>query len=155
VTEIFSATLNEPEMQIFAARLAPLLKPRDCVTLYGDLGAGKSTFVRAAIQALTKAEEVPSPTFTLVQTYEGKTGPVWHFDLYRLKKSAEVLELGWEEAASEGIVFVEWPERLESLLPKSALSVHIDFVEEAARRRLRLEGSETWGKRLSPTLPMK
>jgi tRNA A37 threonylcarbamoyladenosine biosynthesis protein TsaE len=80
---------------------------------------------------------------------------VWHFDLYRLKKSAEVLELGWEEAASEGIVFVEWPERLESLLPKSALSVHIDFVEEAARRRLRLEGSETWGKRLSPTLPMK
>jgi tRNA threonylcarbamoyladenosine biosynthesis protein TsaE len=153
--DIFSATFTESEMQAFAARLVPLLKPRDCVVLYGDLGAGKSTFVRAAIQALTKAEEVPSPTFTLVQTYEGKSGPVWHFDLYRLKKSAEVLELGWEDALAEGVVFVEWPERLESLLPKACLAVHIDFVEETAQRRLRLEGSETWAKRLSPILPTK
>jgi tRNA threonylcarbamoyladenosine biosynthesis protein TsaE len=155
VPEIFSANLNESEMQAFAARLAPLLKPRDCVALYGDLGAGKSTFVRAAIRALTGAEEVPSPTFTLVQIYEGKTGPVWHFDLYRLKKSEEVLELGWEDALAEGLVFVEWPEQLESLLPRSSLAVHIDFNENAATRRLSLKSDDVWAKRLSPIVSTK
>jgi tRNA threonylcarbamoyladenosine biosynthesis protein TsaE len=101
-----------------AARLgraiAAGLRRGDAVCLSGPLGAGKSTVARAAVRALTSPDEdVPSPTFTLVQTYQGPDFPVAHFDLYRLRSADEALELGLDDAISDGAALIEWPERLD------------------------------------------
>ena len=92
--------------------IAPLLAPGDSVLLYGPLGMGKSTLARGLIRALTTPDEdVPSPTFTLVQFYESDP-PVAHFDLYRLTRPEEAFEIGLDEALDEGCALIEWPERL-------------------------------------------
>jgi tRNA threonylcarbamoyladenosine biosynthesis protein TsaE len=135
--------------------LARLLRPGDLVALYGDLGAGKTALARALIRALpgpegAATEEVPSPTFTLVQIYERDPAPVWHFDLYRLERAEEVHELGLSEALAEGIALVEWPERLGALLPAAALSVTLSFDGAAnGGRRARLAGGGDWPQRLA------
>ncbi len=109
---------GEPATQAFGARLAACLRPGDVVALQGDLGSGKTTLARAVIQALTTPDqEVPSPTFTLVQTYATHPdkipdGEIWHFDLYRITDPVEVEELSWDEAVQSGIVLVEWADRL-------------------------------------------
>lgn len=109
-----------------------MLVSGDVVLLHGDLGMGKTVLSRALIRALCKEEgmEVPSPTFTLVQTYDSDKGAIWHFDLYRLCDPEEIYEIGWEEALSEGtgLVLVEWPERLDYLLPQNAVHVLISSV---------------------------
>ena len=92
--------------------IAPLLAPGDSVLLYGPLGMGKSTLARGLIRALTTPDEdVPSPTFTLVQFYDSEP-PVAHFDLYRLTRPEEAFEIGLDEALDEGCAVIEWPERL-------------------------------------------
>ncbi|WP_180899579.1 tRNA (adenosine(37)-N6)-threonylcarbamoyltransferase complex ATPase subunit type 1 TsaE [Martelella soudanensis] len=123
----------------FAGRLAPLLIAGDCLLLDGDLGMGKSTFARALIRARLgdPALEVPSPTFTLVQIYDGAP-PLWHFDLYRLSDPDELIELGIDEALAEAISLIEWPDRGEGVLPRDAL--RLTFAEEGAGRRVRLSG---------------
>jgi len=123
----------------FAGRLAPLLISGDCLLLDGDLGMGKSTFARALIRArlCDAALEVPSPTFTLVQIYDGEP-PIWHFDLYRLSDPDELIELGIDEALAEGISLIEWPDRGAGVLPKDALL--LSFAEEGEGRLVRLSG---------------
>jgi tRNA threonylcarbamoyladenosine biosynthesis protein TsaE len=104
--------------------LATLLQPGDTVLLGGGIGAGKTHLSRALIQAkLNRAEDVPSPTFTLVQTYEADDCEIWHADLYRLSHPNEVLELGLEAAFESGICLIEWPDRLGDLVPKTALNI--------------------------------
>lgn len=122
-----TTTSSETETGIIAARLAEHLRPGDVVALRGTLGAGKSVFARALIRTLCNdlQLEVPSPTFTLAQTYEADLGTVWHFDLYRLLDADDVFEVGWEEARAGGIVLVEWPERIEALLPASRWEVDL------------------------------
>src|SRR5271170_7579662 len=101
-----------------AARLATLARPRDVVALRGTLGSGKTSFARGFIAARAgRALEVPSPTFTLVQTYDLPAGTIWHFDLYRLVRPDDAIELGIDEAFASGINLIEWPERLGDLLP--------------------------------------
>lgn len=124
-------TNSEQETIEFAREFSKSLKPRDVVLLNGDLGMGKSVFCRAVLRALCSFDdmEVPSPTFTLVQTYDASIGTLWHFDLYRLSDVSEVYELGWEEALVDGIILVEWPERLGYLLPKSYIDVTLSLVD--------------------------
>ena len=111
------------------------------VALAGDLGAGKTTFARALIAAFAAEAgqappEVPSPTFTLVQTYEFPRATLWHFDLYRIERPQDALELGIEEALAEGIALIEWPERLGPLLPARRIAVTLAFARADEARRI-------------------
>jgi tRNA threonylcarbamoyladenosine biosynthesis protein TsaE len=131
--------------EALARALAPLLRPGDAVLLDGPLGAGKTAFARALLRTLAGEPglEVPSPSYTLVQTYETPSGPVAHFDLWRLDGPPDLAELGWDEARA-GIVLVEWPDRLGALRPSDALA--ITFHPEAGdMRRVALTG---WPDRL-------
>jgi tRNA threonylcarbamoyladenosine biosynthesis protein TsaE len=131
------------ETEALAARLAALARPGDALLLSGPLGAGKSALARAFLRALAEdaSLEVPSPTFTLVQSYETKRGPAHHFDLWRIAGPGELAELGWEEAR-EGIVLVEWPERLGALAPPEALRVTLAQGEAEEARIATLTGWE-------------
>lgn len=122
----------------------------DCILLRGDLGSGKTTFARGFIQALNPAhDEVVSPTFTLVQTYPAGDKAVWHFDLYRLKNPEEITEIGLDEALHSGITLIEWPELVQSLLPRDALDVTIETGSDPHQRRFTFTGSSAaWQARL-------
>ncbi len=148
-TSLLSVPLpDEAATAALARRLAPTLVPGDVLALRGDLGAGKTAFARALVRALVGDDEaeVPSPTFTLVQTYDSGAGPVWHFDLYRLSGPDEVQELGWDEVG-QGIALVEWPDRLGPLLPRDRLELTMSFDGSDARRA-DLAGFGAWGARL-------
>ena len=140
---------DETATGVLAARLAALARPGDVIALRGDLGAGKTCFARAFIAARGGDEAVPSPTFTLVQTYDLAGGTVWHFDLYRLCSPDEAWELGIEDAFRDGIALIEWPERLGSLLPRRHLLVALDFAAAPRARRVVLDGDGDWPARLA------
>ena len=127
--------LTEPELLAFAVDFAKTLPPTGVVALWGDLGAGKTTFIRQVIQSFAGDLNliVPSPTFTLVQEYTLPKGTLWHCDLYRLTSPDECLELGLIEAMHEHLCFIEWPERMGSYLPKNRIDVHINTVDEHSR----------------------
>lgn len=150
---------DEAATMRFARALAALARPGDLIALDGDLGAGKTVLARAFINALpgpdgeAVCEEVPSPTFTLVQIYERLPAPVWHFDLYRLSSPDEVYELGIEEALAEGITLVEWPQRLGGAfaLP-SRLDLRLEFAAAPEARKLALQGGAAWQNRMGDLL---
>jgi tRNA threonylcarbamoyladenosine biosynthesis protein TsaE len=135
--------------------LAGLARPGDVICLHGTLGTGKSTLARAFVRALTDPdEEVPSPTFTLVQTYETEIGDIWHFDLYRLDKPADAFELGIEEAFAEGICLIEWPDRLGRLMPRGRLDVELSAgASEGARRAVLTSHAGAWDDRWGEIAP--
>lgn len=133
---------DETATQELAARLAGAMRAPAVIALRGDLGAGKTAFARAFIRALpgTRADEdVPSPTFTLVQTYDSETGTVWHFDLYRVESPAELRELGWDDAIDEGICIIEWPDKAGGALPEDRIDVVIERGATETSRRVRIE----------------
>jgi tRNA threonylcarbamoyladenosine biosynthesis protein TsaE len=115
------------------ARIASGLRPGDAVALGGDLGAGKTTLARAILGALGVDENMPSPTFTLVQTYETAAFPVQHFDLYRIEDPRELEELGLDESVDAGAALVEWPERAEGRLPGEVLYVSLTMIDVQSR----------------------
>lgn len=125
---------DEAATQALGRTLAASLRPGDTVCLTGPLGAGKSTLARALIRALTTPdEEVPSPTFTLVQFYETPAFPLAHFDLYRLSDPDEAYEIGLDEALDGGVALIEWPQRLEGRLPATRLDIDIALDGDARR----------------------
>ena len=130
-----------------AEMLAPRLKAGDVIALRGGLGVGKTTFSRALISALMRREtEVPSPTYTLVQTYEGPAFPIFHFDLYRLEHPDEVFELGWDET-QDGLALIEWPDRAGPHLPGWRVDLTLDIVGDIRVATLEPRG-EDWQTRL-------
>jgi tRNA threonylcarbamoyl adenosine modification protein YjeE len=139
---------DETATASLAVALAAQARPGDVLTLSGVLGAGKTSFARFFIRALGIGEEVPSPTFTLVQTYETTRGTVWHFDLYRLTSPEEVWELGFEEALIDGIILIEWPERIGALLPRERLDLTLAAGAAPQARVATLQGSAGWSARL-------
>jgi tRNA threonylcarbamoyladenosine biosynthesis protein TsaE len=138
---------DEAATAALAARVAALARPGDAVLLDGPLGAGKSSFCRAFLRAARGdlALEVPSPTFTLVQEYALPGTTAFHFDLWRLDGPQGLAELGWEEAR-EGIVLVEWPDRLGALRPDGALAVSLAPGADEGARLATLAG---WPDRLA------
>ena len=133
-----------------AARLAGLLAPGDVVLLEGPLGAGKSEFARLLLRAATgdPTLDVPSPTFTLVQSYDTLAGIVQHFDLYRLSGPGDLVEIGWDEARRD-IVLVEWPDRLGNLVPENALRIALAQGSSDNERIATLSG---WDARIGALL---
>lgn len=133
--------------EALAAEFADRLGPGDVVALTGDLGAGKTVFARALIRALGRNSgieigHVPSPTFTLVQLYELAAFTVYHFDLYRLAAPDEVWETGIEDAFADGISVIEWADRIDGLLPRDVIRIHLAFgAGETARTATVLEGA--------------
>lgn len=139
-------------MMALGAKLGHILRSGDVVLLYGDLGAGKTTFSRGLIQGLlTEPEEVVSPTFTLVQTYPTTDFILYHYDLYRLEigDASTLTELGWDESLTDGVTLVEWPERLSpDFIPKKALFIRITPCPDQSRD-LEWGGHISWQNRLN------
>ena len=147
----FTLTASTSEaMNALGAALGKCLKQGDVVLLYGDLGAGKTTFSRGLIMAIDHdATEIVSPTFTLVQTYDVNGTVLYHYDLYRLETgdASTLTELGWDEAITNGITLVEWSERLtDDYIPNDALQIHISHINDT--RELKFIGNEDWVTRL-------
>jgi len=143
--------------QAFGRRLAKLLRRGDAVALKGGLGVGKTTLARAIVAGLSPdSGDVPSPTFTLVQTYPVTLadGPaeLWHFDLYRLDRPSQVYELGIEDALADGVSLIEWPDLAEPLLPKrTVLTIELEIADGQARRAL-IDGGAAWNDRMAGLL---
>lgn len=116
---------DEASTVIFGRKLAQMAKQGDVFALFGTLGMGKSVLARAFIQSLTGAEEVPSPTFTLVQSYDAPDFEIFHYDLYRIKSPEEIFEIGMEEAVYQGVSLIEWPEMMGGYLPRNCFRVEI------------------------------
>jgi len=133
----------------YARAIGRHLAPGDTLLLSGPVGAGKTHFARSLIQSiLTIPEDVPSPTFTLVQTYDTARGPLWHADLYRVSMDTEIDELGLVEAFEDAICLIEWPDRLGPLRPDDALSVDITVGETTRAARLKWSDPR-WASRLT------
>lgn len=137
-----------------AASIAKMLVAGDVVTLRGDVGAGKTSFAQKLIYALAPdAGDVTSPTFNLMQSYDvtlssGQPEVIWHLDLYRLEEASEAAALGLDELEAH-IILIEWPEIIESQLPRARLDIYFTFGDDAEKRTFLLHGNEAWRKRLA------
>ena len=145
--------LTLPELEALAGRLAGLLAPGNAITLRGDLGAGKTSFARALVRAVSPKEtEVTSPTFTLMQSYDValKSGAqvLWHLDLYRLEEEGEADALGLEELWPQ-VTVIEWPEIIEKRLPDERLDITFGFTGNEDTRSVTLYGNDAWRQRLA------
>lgn len=125
---------DEYETADFGRRLAAIARKGDVFALFGTLGMGKSVLARSFIQSLTGAGEVPSPTFTLVQTYEAPNFEIYHYDLYRLKSPDEIYEIGMEDALYSGVSLIEWPEQMGAYLPRDIFKVN--FMPKGENREI-------------------
>lgn len=148
-----SKTLSCPDEQAtgnIAEALGAGLRPGDTVLLEGGIGAGKTFFARHLIQSLLLVpEDVPSPTYTLVQVYDAAPGEIWHCDLYRLSDPSQCIELGLEDAFDTAICLVEWPDRLGSLAPVGALTIALAATGTEGARTLELSWTDPkWETRL-------
>ena len=148
-TGLALVTHTPEDTRAIGRTLAAFLRPRDVIALTGDLGAGKTTFVQGAADGLQVTEPVLSPTFTLVRRYSG-TLPVYHLDVYRLERLQEALDIGLEEILDEGaVVFIEWGDAIDPLLPPEHLQVELTLPAEGDSRQLELTWfGRSWAERI-------
>ncbi|MBM3572272.1 MAG: tRNA (adenosine(37)-N6)-threonylcarbamoyltransferase complex ATPase subunit type 1 TsaE [Alphaproteobacteria bacterium] len=148
-TRVTIDLMDEDATRRLAIAIAAMARLGDVIALSGELGAGKTSFARAFIAARAGQDvEVPSPTFTLVQTYDLDNAAIWHFDLYRIGEAGEARELGLDEAHAEGIALIEWPDRLGRQLPADRLDLVLAFGAAENARRACLIGHGGWARRL-------
>lgn len=136
-----------------AKRLASTLQPGDIITFNGNLGAGKTEFCRSIIHSMGYDEDVPSPTFSLVQVYEPELDnidmpTVWHLDLYRLESESDVFELGVEEAFDNAVTLIEWPEKMGENLPSGHLQIDLQMGDTENARIVKFSGNRYWQQKL-------
>ena len=133
MTEFISRSLEDTKL--FAKDFAKNLKPGQTVLLFGEMGAGKTTFTKSVIQNLGFNGVVTSPTFTLVNQYKAKDFTIFHFDMYRLEDITEAFEIGLDEMLLDknAIKIVEWPEKATDILPKDALKLSIKVLDDNTR----------------------
>lgn len=144
---------NLEDTKVLATFIAKHLSPGDVVTFRGNLGAGKTSFVKYMINSLSKSEvEVTSPSFNLLHIYDQNNIELWHFDLYRLKDIDEIYELGIEDAFIKGVSLIEWPEIIDKILPKNRLEIKLSFAEKENARIVNLSGFSKWSKILENEL---
>ncbi len=151
---ILFASQSSDDTAALARRIGARLRSGDVLLLDGPIGAGKTHFARALIQSLLiRPEDVPSPTFTLVQVYDSVAGPIWHADLYRLTDPSEVEELGLSDAFDSAICLIEWPDRLGIRLPPGAL--RLVFAQGAGddQRQITCVAGDGWPDRLKDIVP--
>jgi tRNA threonylcarbamoyladenosine biosynthesis protein TsaE len=132
---------HSPEQTVrFGARLGELLRQGDVITLSGELGAGKTTFISGLCRGWGSSDQVTSPTFVLVNEYRRPDGlRLWHLDAYRLNSGQQALDVGLDDLlAADGLVVIEWPERIAGVLPAERLQVHLGWVDHS-RRSLRVD----------------
>ena len=133
MTEILIPSLDKiaDAAQEFVAQMGH----RRVFAFYGGMGAGKTTFIKALCQQLGVKDAVTSPTFAIVNEYGSDIGPIYHFDFYRIKNLAEVMDLGFYDYAYSGhLCLMEWPELIEDLLPDNTVSVHIEETDNGMRK---------------------
>lgn len=147
--------LKTPDDTASLARaIGARLRPGDVILMEGGIGAGKTHFARALIQSLLiEPEDVPSPTFTLVQVYDGPDAEIWHSDLYRLSSPDEAVELGLEDAFETAICLIEWPDRLAELTPGDALTLSFEVTGDEARRVTCRWSDAKWNDKLNGVAP--
>ena len=144
---------DEVATAALAARIAKTARKGDVIALRGPLGSGKTSFARAFIRArIGVGEDVPSPTFTLVEIYGHEPPLVWHFDLFRLERPDDAWELGIEDAFADGISLIEWPERMGDLLPRERLDIELAFAASPGARMALLAPSSGWASRIGAAL---
>ncbi|MDR1365838.1 MAG: tRNA (adenosine(37)-N6)-threonylcarbamoyltransferase complex ATPase subunit type 1 TsaE [Holosporales bacterium] len=147
-------SVSVQQTRMLAKQLAETLKGGDCLALYGNLGAGKSEFVRGIIQTLNKNQiDVTSPTFSLVKPYKTRIGTVFHIDLYRLNSKNELFELGFPDILSQGVCVIEWPQLTEALLSKETLRICFETLGDS-EREIKFEVNTFWRQRLSFINPL-
>ena len=154
-TRMRSFCATERDTELFGARLADHLKPGDVIGFKGALGAGKSVLARSIIRHMMEEPDlvVPSPSFTLVQIYDLPDGhDLWHVDLYRLERPADLLELGLEDAFDDSIMLLEWPDRAETLLPKNYLALELAIKNDQARL-ITANMDKVWQERIGHLFP--
>lgn len=144
---------NIQETKNLADSIAKKLSPGDVVTFSGNLGAGKTSFIKYMINSLSQNKiEVTSPSFNLLHIYELNDIELWHFDLYRLKDIDEIYELGIEDAFIKGVSLIEWPEIIDKVLPENRLEIKLSFSDKEEARIVNLIGSSKWSKILEKEL---
>lgn len=137
---------DQQATEALGARVGAVLRSGDVIALFGNLGAGKTTFARGLLRGLGFQGDVASPTFPIVQAYEDLDVPVWHVDLYRIEDPSEIVELALDEARADTALVIEWPERLGSLLWADSLQLHL-AVAEGGGRALTARVPEAWDNR--------
>jgi len=147
-TQLTFALPDSAATETLGARLGAVLTPGDIVLLHGDLGTGKTTLARGMIAALCGVTDAPSPTYTLVQSYDTFSGNwLLHADLYRIEDEAELQELGLDEAFDGAICLIEWPDRLGRYLPPRRLDLHL--MQDGTQRIAQISSTGEWGDALT------
>ncbi len=136
------------QLKAFAEGLAARLRPGDSLLLDGDLGAGKTTFIKDLCQALGSSDVVTSPTYTIAQLYQSRLGPLVHIDAYRLSQGAEIWDLGYEEQMEEGLTFIEWGQRVCGDFPE-ALRIEFVILSDRERQANITASQADWADRLA------